>query len=106
MKIYEISDQSFDEEVLQCNLLTLVHFWAEWSGPCSMVEPILVELSTEYDELVKIVKLDIDKNPICTERCGITSVPNICLYKDGERVDQIIGALQKSLIDERIKRYM
>ena len=88
----QVSDATFDTEVLGAKEPVLVDFWAEWCGPCRAIAPLLEELSTELAGKVKIVKLNVDENPNTTIKYGVRSIPTMILYKGGEPVDMKIGA--------------
>ncbi len=97
-----ITDDTFEEEVLKSNIPVLVDFWAEWCGPCKMLTPIIEELAKEFQDKVKIVKLNIDQNPNTPSTVGIRSIPTMTIYKNGKLVDTKIGALPKNSIVEWI----
>ena len=102
MAALEVTDDSFASEVLNSELPVLVDFWAEWCGPCKMVSPIVEELSNEYNGKVKVAKLDVDSNPQTASSYGIRGIPALLIFKDGKPVDQIVGAVPKSVIKSRI----
>ena len=87
----EVTDATFESDVLKSNLPVLVDFWAPWCGPCRMVSPIVEELADEYRGRVKFVKLNTDDNVQTASRYGIRSIPTLLLFKDGEPADQVIG---------------
>ncbi len=95
-KIVYVSDDTFDEEVLQSELPVLVDFWAEWCGPCKMIAPILDEISDEYDARLKVIKLNIDDNPNTPPKFGIRGIPTLMMYKNGEVEATKVGAVSKS----------
>ena len=95
-KIVYVSDDTFDEEVLQSELPVLVDFWAEWCGPCKMIAPILDEISDEYDARLKVTKLNIDDNPNTPPKFGIRGIPTLMMYKNGEVEATKVGAVSKS----------
>jgi len=95
-KIVYVSDDSFDEEVLQSDLPVLVDFWADWCGPCKMIAPILDEISDEYDGRLKVTKLNIDDNPNTPPKFGIRGIPTLMMYKNGEVEATKVGAVSKS----------
>ncbi len=95
-KIVYVSDDTFDEEVLQSELPVLVDFWAEWCGPCKMIAPILDEISDEYDSRLKVTKLNIDDNPNTPPKFGIRGIPTLMMYKNGEVEATKVGAVSKS----------
>ena len=94
--IVHISDTSFDSDVLQSDKPVLVDYWAEWCGPCKMIAPILEEFSDEYNEKLKIAKLDVDSNQSTAGKYGIRGIPTLMLFKDGNVVATHTGALTKS----------
>ncbi len=98
----EVTDQTFDRDVLQSNQPVLVDFWAPWCGPCRMVAPIVEELVSEYAGRVKFVKLNTDENPSTAARFGIRSIPTLLVFKNGQPVGQIIGFRPKSDIKKRL----
>ena len=94
-KPIEVTDDEFDEEVLQADLPVLVDFWAEWCGPCHTIAPILEGLAEEYDGKVKFVKVDTEENFHTTDHYGILSLPTLLVFKGGQQVDKILGAKPK-----------
>ncbi|MFN1834541.1 thioredoxin [Balneola sp. MJW-20] len=95
-KTVEITDSNFDEEVLNSENPVLVDFWAEWCGPCRMIGPVVEELADEYDGKAKIGKVNVDNNPQVSVKYGIRSIPALLIFKNGEVVDQIVGAVPKT----------
>ena len=100
--IVQISDSSFDSDVLQAEGPVLVDFWAEWCGPCKMIAPVLEELATEYGEKLKICKMDVDANPETAPKYGIRGIPTLILFNNGDVAGQKVGALSKSQLSEFI----
>jgi thioredoxin 1 len=95
-KIVHVSDDDFENEVLQSSAPVLVDYWAEWCGPCKMIAPVLDEIAAEYDGRVKVAKLNIDDNPNTPPRYGIRGIPTLMLFKDGEVEATKVGAVSKS----------
>jgi thioredoxin 1 len=95
-KIVHVTDDSFEQDVLQSDKPVLVDYWAEWCGPCKMIAPILTEIADEYGDRVKICKLDIDSNQQTPPRYGIRGIPTLMLFKNGEVEATKVGALSKS----------
>jgi thioredoxin 1 len=102
MGLIEITDDNFENEVVNSDLPVLIDFWAVWCGPCKMVAPIVEELATEYDGKAKIGKLDVDSNQQTSIKFGVRSIPTLLLFKDGELKDTIIGAVPKTNIVEKL----
>jgi thioredoxin 1 len=95
-KIVHVTDDNFENEVLQSSDPVLVDYWAEWCGPCKMIAPVLDEIASEYDGRVKVAKLNIDDNPNTPPRYGIRGIPTLMLFKDGEVEATKVGAVSKS----------
>jgi thioredoxin 1 len=103
MKALEITDANFAAEVEQSTIPVLIDFWAVWCGPCKMIAPIVEELAGEYEGKIKIGKLDVDNNPNVAMKFGIRSIPTLLLFKDGKVVDQIVGAVPKPQIVQKLE---
>jgi thioredoxin 1 len=91
-----VTDGTFATEVLGSDLPVLVEFWAEWCPPCHRLAPVLEELATEYAGRARIVKLNVDDNPVTARAYGVMSVPTLSVFRDGEVVSQVVGALPRS----------
>ena len=101
--ILEISDGSFDAEVLKSDSPVLVDFWAPWCGPCRAIAPVIEELVASYGEQVKFAKCNVDDNPVTPGKYGIRAIPTLILFKGGEVADQITGIVAKSKLEDAIK---
>ncbi len=99
-KIIQLTDDSFEADVLQASGLVLVDFWAEWCGPCKMIAPVLDEIATEYEGKVTVGKLNIDQNADTPPKYGVRGIPTLLLFKGGEIVDTKVGALSKTQLKE------
>jgi thioredoxin 1 len=97
-----VTDDTFEAEVLKSDIPVLVDFWAEWCGPCKMLTPIIEELAKEFNNEVKVVKVNIDENPSTPSTLGIRSIPTMVLYQNGKVVDTKVGVLPKNSIAEWI----
>ncbi len=101
MKPLEVSDSSFETEVLKSNIPVLVDFWATWCGPCKMIAPVVEEIANENAGKLKVVKVDVDSNPETSMKFSIRSIPTIMIFKGGKVVEQLIGAMpKKNLMDK------
>jgi thioredoxin 1 len=101
MKPLEVSDSSFETEVLKSNIPVLVDFWATWCGPCKMIAPVVEEIANENAGKLKVVKVDVDSNPEISMKFSIRSIPTIMIFKGGKVVEQLIGAMpKKNLMDK------
>jgi len=100
--VTEVSDQSFDSQVLQSDLPVLVDFWAPWCGPCKAIAPVVEELANEYAGRVKVVKMNVDDNPQTPSRYGVRGIPTLILFRGGQVRDQIVGAVPKAQLVKAI----
>ena len=97
----KVTEQTFENEVLGAGQPVLVDFWAEWCGPCHAIAPVLDQIASERSEL-KVVKLNIDEEPAVAQRYGVMSIPTLILFKDGEPQAAAVGAMPKSMLEERL----
>jgi thioredoxin 1 len=103
-KVLEFTDANFDTDVLQAGEPVLVDFWATWCAPCKALTPVIEELASEFDGKVKIGKVNVDDNPETPGKYGVRGIPTLILFKDGKVVDQLVGAVPKSQLQDLINK--
>ncbi|MFQ5571368.1 MAG: thioredoxin [Rhodothermales bacterium] len=101
-KYLTLTDDNFQDEVIHSDQPVLVDFWAAWCGPCRMIAPVIEELAVEYEGRAKIAKLDVDYNPQTPMSYGIRSIPTLLFFKDGRVADQLIGAVSKKHLTQKL----
>ena len=101
-----VTDNSFDEEVISYPGLILVDCWAAWCGPCRMVSPIIDQLAKEYAGRVKFAKLNVDENPVIASQYSIQSIPTLLLFKNGNKLNSLLGALPKGEIENHLNSHL
>ena len=104
--LLQVTDENFDEEIMNSDIPAMVDFWAEWCGPCKMVGPVVEELAQEYTGKIKIAKMDVDKNRETPVRFGIRNIPTLILFKGGSVAQMIVGAQTKSRLEEELKKLL
>ena len=102
--VQQVSDGSFDSDVLKADLPVLIDFWAPWCGPCKAIAPVVEELAKEYDGRLKVVKMNVDDNPQTPSKYGVRGIPNLILFKGGQVKDQIVGAVPKAQLVKAINQ--
>ncbi|MGH7571062.1 MAG: thioredoxin [Gemmatimonadota bacterium] len=105
-RIQVVTDDNFDAEVKRSDRLTLVDFWAEWCGPCKMIAPTIDELAEQYDDKLKVCKLDVDSNQRTAQEYAVRSIPSLLFFKGGEVVDTVVGAVRKQRLEEVIEAHI
>ncbi len=101
-----VTDANFKAEVLDSEVPVLVDFWAPWCGPCRMVAPVVDEIAAQYGEKVKVVKVNTDENSAIATEYGIRSIPTLMIFKGGQKVDMVVGAVPKTTLSDTLQKYL
>ncbi|MBR5303238.1 MAG: thioredoxin [Candidatus Gastranaerophilales bacterium] len=104
--IEELTDNNFKQNVIETNGVVVVDFWAQWCGPCRKLTPLMEQIQNEFQDEAKIYKIDADKNMNSAKEYGISSLPTVLIFKDGEVKEIMAGMMQKSAIISNIKKYL
>lgn len=104
--VLEVSDATFDQEVLRSEQPVLVDFWAVWCGPCKAIAPIVDKLASTYEGKLKVAKVNVDENGATPSRYGIRGIPTLLLFKGGKVADQIVGYVPQNVIEEKVQRLL
>jgi thioredoxin 1 len=102
----EFTDDNFESEVIKSDKPVLVDFWAEWCAPCHMVSPVVEEIGRDYAERLKVGKVNVDQNSKTASQYGIMSIPSLLFFKEGKVVDQVIGAVPKNHLKEKVDKVL
>lgn len=102
----EVTDTTFEADVLNASKPVMVDFWAEWCGPCRKLSPILDDIASEHSEKIDVVKLNVDDNPATAAKYGITSIPAVYVFKDGEVAATSIGAKPKQVLEQEFAQFL
>ena len=102
--VQEINDKNFEIEVINCDIPVLIDFWAPWCAPCRAIGPVVDELANDYNGKLKVVKMNVDDNPLTPSKFGVRSIPNLLLFKNGQVKDQIVGAVPKQMFVQAIDK--
>lgn len=101
-----VTDSDFQKEVLESQVPVLVDFWAPWCGPCRMVAPVVEEVAEQFNGQIKVVKVNTDENANVASRYGIRSIPTLMIFKDGQRVDMVVGAVPKTTLITTLEKHL
>jgi len=104
--VLEVSDATFDQEVLQSEQPVLVDFWAVWCGPCKAIAPIVDNVAATYAGKLKVAKVNVDENGATPSRYGVRGIPALLFFKGGKVADQIVGYVPKDVVEEKIKNLL
>jgi thioredoxin 1 len=102
----EVSDSTFDQEVLRSEQPVLVDFWAVWCGPCKAIAPVVDSLATTYAGKLKVAKVNVDENAATPSRYGIRGIPTLLFFKGGKITDQVVGYVPQSVLEEKVQRLL
>jgi thioredoxin 1 len=106
MSAAAVTDDTFEQEVIESAVPVLVDFWAPWCGPCRMVAPVVDEIAEQYAGQIKVVKVNTDDNPSVASKYGIRSIPTLMIFKGGQRVDMVVGAVPKTTLANTLEKYL
>ena len=106
LAVLEVTDATFDKEVLQSEQPVLVDFWAAWCGPCRALAPVVDQVATEYAGKLKVMKMDVDRNTSTPGRYGIRGIPALLIFKGGKVAEQIVGFVPKDTVDKSIAKVL
>ena len=104
--VLQVTDANFEKEIVQSDIPAMVDFWAEWCGPCKTVGPVVEELAKEYQDKIKIGKMNVDENRETPAKFGIRNIPTLILFKGGKVAQTIVGAYPKSHLDGELKKLL
>jgi thioredoxin 1 len=103
-KVVQLTDSAFEAEVLKSSVPVLVDFWASWCAPCKAISPMIDTLADEYAGKIKVCKVNVDDNPATPGQYGVRGIPTLILFKDGQILDQVVGAVPKNQLEGLIKK--
>jgi thioredoxin 1 len=105
-KAIAVTDDTFENVVLKSDLPTIVDFWAVWCGPCKMIAPVVDEIAAEYAGKLQVTKLDVDSNALTAMQYGVTGIPTLILFKNGQPVERVVGFVPKAKLVSKLTPYL
>ncbi|MBI5233305.1 MAG: thioredoxin [Deltaproteobacteria bacterium] len=102
--VIDVTDQTFEDEILKSDLPVLVDFWATWCGPCKAIAPIVEDMAAAYAGRLKVAKVNVDNSPAAPSRYGVRGIPTLVLFKGGQVIDHVVGAVPKTQIEKLISK--
>lgn len=106
MEEINLTDATFDKEVLESEKPVLVDFWAPWCGPCKMVSPAVAQIAEDLKDHLKVAKINVDENPISVSKYNVFSIPALKIYMNGKIIGEIVGAAPKPVIEDKVKSFL
>ena len=106
MATLKVTDEKFEEQVLKNEKPVLVDFWAPWCGPCKLVGPVVDKMASKYQGKIKVFKLNTDENPDIASKYGIRSIPTLMIFKKGQRLDMVVGAVPEKTLANTLEKYI
>ncbi len=105
-EIIDTTDADFTSDVTETDRIVIVDLWAEWCGPCKMIEPVLKEIAEEYNDKVKVVRINIDQNQNTPVKFSVMNIPTLLFFKNGKEIDRVIGAVPKRLLTKKLDGHL
>jgi thioredoxin 1 len=104
--VTEVTAKKLKEEIKNSDIPILVDFWTPWCGPCRMIAPSIDEIANQYQDQIKVVKVNVDENPSVDAQYGIRTIPTLIIFKDGKRMEKVVGAVSKTKLEKILEKYL
>ena len=102
----QVTDDNFQDEIENHDGVAIVDFWATWCGPCQIIAPVIEQMASEYEGRVKVAKLDVDANQATSAKFGVRSIPTVLIFKGGEKVDAVVGAVPREMLIQAVEKHL